>query len=155
VTRRQDPNVPTPTPTPHPPAREDLVAPREPRGRRGARYALAFLLGAAAAGHVARPEFFEAMVPGWMPGDPSLWNLASGAAEGVAALLLLRRSTSRLGGLLALLTLLAVFPANIDAALRDGTPGLSGFAGTREAAWLRLPFQLPPLWAAWSVWRRP
>jgi uncharacterized membrane protein len=152
-----------PTSTPDPPrprAAEDPGAsdgpPRvpEPRGRRVARYALALLLGAAAVGHVARPAFFEGLVPGWMPGDPSVWNLASGAAEGVAALLLLRRSTSRLGGLLAFLTLLAVFPANLDAAVRDGTPGLTGFAGTREAAWLRLPIQLPPLWAAWWVWRR-
>jgi uncharacterized membrane protein len=146
--------VTTPTVTPHPPTRGDLAASREPRGQRVARYALALLLGAAAVGHVARPAFFEGLVPGWMPGDPSVWNLASGAAEGVAALLLLRRSTSRLGGLLAFLTLLAVFPANLDAALRDGTPGLTGFAGTREAAWLRLPLQLPPLWAAWWVWRR-
>lgn len=129
--------------------------PTEPWTRRAARYALAALLGVAAVGHVVRPGLFEGMVPPWVPGDPSFWNLSSGAAEAVAAGLLLRRSTSRLGGLLALLTLLAVFPANIDAALRDGTPGLSGFAGTREAAWLRLPFQVPPLAAAWWVWRRP
>jgi uncharacterized membrane protein len=127
----------------------------EPTGRRVARVALALLLGAAAIGHVARPALFEGMVPAWVPGDPTFWNLASGAAEAVAAVLLLRRSTSRLGGLLALLTLLAVYPANVAAALGDGTPGLSGFAGTQEAAWLRLPFQLPPLVAAWWVWRRP
>jgi uncharacterized membrane protein len=126
----------------------------ETTGRRVARYGLAGLLGTAAVGHVLQPAFFEGLVPPWIPGDPTVWNLGSGALEATAAVLLARRSTSRLGGALALVTLLAVFPANLDAALREGTPGLSGFAGTRQAAWLRLPLQLPPLWVAWWLWRR-
>lgn len=107
-----------------------------------------------AALHVARPAPFEAMVPRWVPGRPRAWNLGSAFAEGGAAVALARRSTSRIGGWLAFATMLAVYPANVQAALEDGTPGIRGWAGTRQAAWLRLPLQLPLLWAALVVARR-
>lgn len=126
----------------------------EPRGRRASRYALATLLGGAAVGHLVQPRFFEALVPDWVPGDPRFWNLSSGAAEATAAVLLTRRSTSRLGGALALATLLVVYPANVQAAIGDGTPGVPGWGGTKQAAIARLPLQAPPVWAAWRLWRR-
>jgi uncharacterized membrane protein len=125
----------------------------EARGRRAGRLGLALLLGGAAVGHVVQSRAFEAMVPTWVPGSPRFWNLTSGAAEAGAAALLVRRRTSRLGGAVAFGTLLAVYPANVQAALDDGTPGLPGWAGSRQAAVLRLPLQLPPLVAAWRVWR--
>lgn len=118
------------------------------RRHRLERGSLAVLLAGAAVMHVRAPRFFEGLVPAWVPGTPRAWNLASGAAEAAAAALLLPERTRRAGGALAAVTLVGVFPANVQAALDGGTPGLRGFAGSAAAAWLRLPLQLPPVWVA-------
>ncbi len=117
------------------------------------RTGLVGLLGGAAALHVTQPRVFKAMVPEWAPGNAGVYNLASAAVEATAATLLVREPTARAGGALAFATLLAVYPANVTAALGDGTPGIPGWAGSRTAAWLRLPLQAPPLWAAWRLAR--
>lgn len=112
------------------------------------RGALIALLGGVAVLHVLMPRFFERLVPSWVPGSPRFWNLASGAAEGVSAALLAVPRTRRIGGAAAAATLLAVYPANVQAAVSGGTPGVPGWAGSATAAWLRLPLQLPPLLVA-------
>lgn len=121
------------------------------RGRLWRRTALGVLLAAAAVGHVRNPAFFEGLVPSWLPGDPAVYNLTSGAAEAAAAVLLLHPRTTRAGGGLAFMTLATVWVANIDAALSGGTPGLPGWFGGPTAAWVRLPLQLPLLWWAWQL----
>lgn len=125
----------------------------ETTGQRAARWGLAGLLGGAAVAHVIAPRFFEGLVPSWVPGSRRAWNLGSGAVELAAAGLLLPRRTRRLGGAVAFTTLLGVYPANVQAVVDGGTPGVPGWGGTRQAAVLRLPLQLPPLWAAWRIAR--
>ena len=112
---------------------------------------------AAGVGHFTRPQFFEAVVPDWIP-DKKMANQVSGAAEIALGLAMIPRATRRPAawGLVGLLA--AVFPANIDMAVNnvelrptdDGgierVPG--GVSDARN--WVRLPFQF--LFAAW-VWR--
>ena len=123
--------------------------------RKGLRYGLAGLLGGMAVLHVVQHEPFEAMIPDWLPGEPGAWNLVATVAEGGSAALLSRRRTARAGGLAAAATFLAVWVANIEQArLGHGVaPGAEGFLGTNAAAWLRLPLQLPLVWASLRVAR--
>jgi uncharacterized membrane protein len=125
----------------------------EDRRRRRTRYGLAGLLGGAAAVHVLVPRPFEAMVPRWLPGPRSVWNLGSAAAEGVSAALLLFRRTSRPGGALAAATLTIVFVANVQSVVDGGMRALPGWLATRQAAILRLPLQVPLVWWSWRLTR--
>jgi uncharacterized membrane protein len=105
--------------------------------------------------HLAVPRPFDAIIPRALPAASRRpLTYASGAAELVCGALLLVPRTRRLGGWLTAALLLAVWPANVDAALRGGYPGLSGFAGSAAAAWLRVPLQLPLLWVALRTARR-
>lgn len=126
----------------------------ETTGQRRSRYALAGGLATMTVLHLVRPRAFETMIPGWLPGDPTLWNLAATAAEGTSALLLARRETAALGGKVAFATFLAVWTANIQAAVDGGYRGVPGWLGSPEAAWLRVPLQLPLLWWSARIARR-
>ena len=109
---------------------------------------LAALLGTAGALHFAKPEFVDAIVPDWMPGEKRTTTFVSGAVEiGVAALIAIPR-TRRLGGQLAALTFAAVFPANIQAALDGGMTQVPPPLNSAAAAWARLPLQIPLI--AWA-----
>ncbi|MGI9601129.1 MAG: DoxX family protein [Acidimicrobiales bacterium] len=118
---------------------------------------VAAFFGGAGIGHFVRPQFFEAVVPDWVP-DKQLANRVSGAAEIALAVGMIPRATRRPAawGLLGLLA--AVFPANIDMALNDVDirPTDDGdmervVGGVTDARnWIRLPFQF--VFAAW-VWR--
>lgn len=123
----------------------------EDRHRRRTRLGLASLLGGAAVLHVAAPTPFERMVPRWLPGPRSAWNLGSAAAEAASAALLASRRTSRLGGMAATSTFTVVFVANVQAVVDGGMRGLPGWWATREAALLRLPLQLPLIWWSWRL----
>ena len=123
----------------------------ERRAQRAARVGLAAFLGGMTVLHLTRPRAFEAMVPRWLPGSRRTWNLAATVAEGTSAVLLARRRTARAGGLAAFATMLGVYPANVEAVRLGGYPGLPGALGTRQAAVVRLPLQLPLLWWAWRV----
>ena len=126
----------------------------ETTGQRRARYALAGGLAAMTVLHLARPRLFEAMIPDWLPGDATPWNLAATAAEGTSAALLARRETAALGGKLAFAPFLGVWIANIQAAVDGGYRGAPGWLGSPEAAWLRVPLQLPLLWWTARIARR-
>lgn len=93
------------------------------------------------------------MVPRWLPGPRSSWNLGSAAAEAVSAALLTSRRTSRLGGMAAGSTFTVVFVANVQAVVDGGMRGLPGWLATREAALLRLPLQVPLVWWSWRLAR--
>ena len=114
---------------------------------------LAVVLGAMGVLHVVRPRPFEALIPRWLPGPPGAWNRAVAVAELSSAVLLVQRRTARAGGWAALGTIAGVWVANIQAAVDGGTRGVPGWLGSRQAAWLRVPLQLPLLWWAYRCAR--
>ena len=81
---------------------------------------LVLVLGGAGVAHFANPGFFDPLVPDWMPGSKRLTTYVSGVVEIAAALLVAVPRTRRLGGWVALATFIAVYPANIQAALDGG-----------------------------------
>jgi uncharacterized membrane protein len=101
--------------------------------------------------HFAQPQFFDDIVPEWMPGDPRTTTYASGVVEIAAGVMIAVPRTRRAGALLALATFVGVYPANVAGALQGGYPNVAGFGGTAAAAWLRLPLQIPMIWWAWKV----
>lgn len=102
--------------------------------------------------HVAVPKPFEAIIPKALGHQREL-NLLAAAAEASAGALLLSPSprARKAGGLLAAATMVGVFPANIDMALKAGAP-TSAYA---TVAWLRLPLQIPLIAWAWRHARGP
>jgi len=114
---------------------------------------LAALLGSAGLMHFVKPDFFDPIVPRWMPGAPRTTTYVSGAVELAAAALVVPTATRRLGGLVAALTLLGVYPANVQAALDGGMKGAAPPFDSALAAWLRLPLQLPMIALALRVRR--
>ncbi len=112
------------------------------------RYALAALMGGSGVLHFALPNPYESIVPGWIGHERAVVH-ASGLVELACAGLLANRSTRRSGAWLTLLTLVGVYPANIQMALDAGVPGdVAGWA-----AWLRLPLQFPLFAWAWRLTR--
>lgn len=126
----------------------------EPTAHRRSRLVLAGGLAAMTVFHLARPRVFEHMIPDWLPGDPGMWNLAATVAEGTSAILLAREETAAWGGRLAFATFLGVWVANLQAAVDGGYRSAPGWLSTPEAAWLRVPLQLPLLWWAGRIARR-
>jgi uncharacterized membrane protein len=102
--------------------------------------------------HVVVPKPFEAIVPDAL-GHAKGLNLLAAAAEAGSGALLLSPSAAgrRLGGLLATATIVGVYPANIDMALKAGRPTNPYAIGT----WLRLPLQFPMIRWAWRHARGP
>ena len=97
--------------------------------------------------HFTDPEFFEHIVPPYLPA-PELLVWISGAAEiaGGVGLLVPRLRRAAGWGLLALLV--AVFPANVHMAVNEVMP-ISGDVPV-WTLWARLPFQV--VFAAWIAW---
>lgn len=121
---------------------------REATRDRALRLGLAAFLGAMTVLHLVEAETFEAMVPTWLPGSPTSWNLLATTGEGASAALLASRRTARAGGYLAAATFVGVFLANVEAARIGGYPMATGWLGTRTVAVARLPLQIPlVLWA--------
>lgn len=100
--------------------------------------------------HFVAPAPFEKLVPRVL-GRPRTWVYVSGVAELAAGILTLVPRTRRTGALLALGTILAVYPANWQMALDAGFPPKTAKAW---GAWIRLPMQLPMLRQAWQVAQR-
>ena len=115
--------------------------------RRRAR-ALALFLGSAGVLHFVQPEFFDPIVPPWMPGKARTTTYVSGVAELASAALVACPRTRRFGGRVAMATFIGVFPANIDVAVRGGMKWAPPPMDTAAAAWLRLPLQFPLI--AWA-----
>jgi uncharacterized membrane protein len=118
----------------------------------GPSYVLAAILIAAGVGHFVAPEPFRRIVPRWLGHAPFL-VAASGVAELATGGLVLVPRTRRLGGALAAVLFVTVFPANIQMALDGGMPDLQAPLNSAMAAWLRLPLQIPLVLLAVAVGR--
>jgi len=114
--------------------------------RKGTKTALglAALLAVAGIAHFTRPKLFDVIVPRVLPGRSRNYTYASGAAELAISGLVANPGTRRLGGGLAALLFVAVFPANIQMAIDWRKASVV----KRLIAYGRLPFQIPlVLWA--------
>ena len=97
---------------------------------------LALFFMTAGALHFLRPEMYEEIMPAYVPAHREL-VFASGAAEIAGALLVVFPRTRRIGGLWLAVTLVAVFPANVDMALHPAR-----YASIPAGLlWARLPLQ--------------
>ncbi len=99
-------------------------------------YLLAGLLAGAGVTHLVRPEFFDGLVPPFLPGSQRTWTYGSGVAELAVATVVALPRTRRRGGLAAALLFVAVFPGNVYSVVEPGDI-------PRWAAIARLPLQVP------------
>ncbi len=121
------------------------LAVAETTGQKLSRFGLAAFMIGAGVTHFVNPEFYDDIVPEWMPFPARTVTYASGAAEMAVGSLLLSRRTAKLGAWSTLLLLVGVYPANVQMAVDTGVPtDPEGWA-----IWARLPLQLPMF--AWAV----
>lgn len=113
------------------------IKPVRPYGR----WLLAAFFIAAGANHFANPTPYLSMMPAYLPAPAALIQI-SGVAEVLGGLGVLYSGTRVLAGWGLILLLIAVFPANLNAALH----GWSGVSLSPWILWLRLPFQLLFIW---------
>ncbi|SMD16338.1 DoxX family protein [Kibdelosporangium aridum] len=104
---------------------------------------LAAMLGTMGTLHFLVPRPFDRIIPRALPGNARTWTYVSGAGELGTALLIAIPKTRRLGGLLAALLFVAVFPGNVQMALDAKT------TPSRVVAFARLPLQWPLV--AWAL----
>jgi len=118
---------------------------RSPKVRRIARLILAALYLAAGVFHLATPEPFLLITPGWVP-FPREVILVTGLLEIAGAAGLVSRRLRRAAGIALALYAVLVFPANIKHAV-EGVPG-----GALQLGWWyhlpRLAFQPVLVWWA-------
>lgn len=97
--------------------------------------------------HFVDPQFFDDIVPPWLPPSERFWTYASGVVELVVGPLLLVRRTRRVGALAAIALFIAVYPGNLymtwDWRDRPATEQLVSYG--------RLPLQFVLIWLAWRV----
>ncbi|MEY4418429.1 MAG: hypothetical protein RIQ88_867 [Actinomycetota bacterium] len=92
--------------------------------------------------HLVNPQAFMWLMPPWLP-EQTLLIYVSGVLELVCAVGLLLKQ--RWAGWLSALVLLGIWPANIWFAFDSVS---SENMGLIIAAWLRLPLQIPLIWAS-------
>jgi uncharacterized membrane protein len=109
--------------------------------------ALAGLLAASGTVHLVRPQTFDPIIPGWLPGPRRTWTVGSGLAELACAAALLHPASRRVGGYASTALFAVVFPANVQMLLDARTPR------QRAVLTARLPLQVPLIVWAWRVAR--
>ena len=94
--------------------------------------------------HFAGPEFFNDIVPPWLPPSERFWTYISGLAEIAVGIAVLMPKYRRIGGWAAFVLFVAVYPANLYMVWdwRDRT------AAEQVVSWVRLPFQFVFIWIA-------
>ena len=97
--------------------------------------------------HFTNPDFFNEIVPPWLPPSEAFWTYLSGVAEIVVAVLLFGRSTRRAGAIASVWLLIAVYPANIYMVWdwRDRS------VAAQIVSYVRLPFQFFFVWVALRI----
>ena len=118
--------------------------------RRFSPNALAALFAVSGLLHLVRPSSFDGLIPPFLPAPGAIIAI-SGVAELACAIGLARRAPW--AGPASAALLIAVFPGNVWFALATSAEPAS--AGWLVAgAWLRLPLQVPLVWAALQSGRR-
>jgi uncharacterized membrane protein len=99
--------------------------------------------------HFVNPQFFNDIVPPWLPPNKAFWTYISGVAEIVIALMLFRSSTRRIGAYWAVALFVAVYPANLYMTWDWRDRAVS----EQFVSYARLPFQFLFIWVAVQVAR--
>src|SRR5437762_14197265 len=120
-----------------------------PRLKTLLKWPLAALFIVSGVGHFTQSAAYLRLLPPALPYLPALVYV-SGVIEGGLGVLLLVPRTQRFAAWALIPTLLAIFPANIYAALTAGTPQEAMPGVPVWAAWLRLPLQFVLI--AWAYW---
>lgn len=111
--------------------------------------AVALGIGITAAGvmHFVSPDFFDAIVPPWLPPSERFWTYVSGVAELIVGLMLFVPRWRRRGAIALIVLLVAVYPANIYMTWdwRDRS------VSEQVVSWARLPLQFVLIALARSV----
>jgi uncharacterized membrane protein len=105
------------------------------------------LFVAAGANHFLMPKPYLSMMPSYLPAHAALVQI-SGVAEILGGLGVLFASTRRLSAWGLILLLVAVFPANLNAAFH-GWPGVSV---SGWVLWFRLPLQAVFIWWVYRIY---
>lgn len=110
-------------------------------------YAIGVFVSLAGVMHFVNPDFFNEIVPPWLPPSESFWTYLSGIAELIVGPMVLWPRTRRIGAVAAIVLFVAVYPANIYMVWdwRDRA------ASEQIVSWLRLPFQFLFIWCANEV----
>ena len=97
--------------------------------------------------HFVNPDFFDAIVPPWLPLSERFWTYISGLAEIPVGIAVLVPKYRRIGGWAAFALFIAVYPANLYMVWdwRDRT------TAEQVVSWVRLPFQFLFFWVALQV----
>jgi uncharacterized membrane protein len=96
--------------------------------------------------HFVKPRSYEWIMPPYVPRQREVVYV-SGVAEIAGGLATMHPATRRAGSAWSILTLIAVFPANLHMALQP-EKFEKGVPGGRTALYIRLPVQL--LFIAWA-----
>jgi uncharacterized membrane protein len=118
------------------------------RTRRAFQWLLAAFFFVSGILHFARTDFYLRLMPPYVPAHRELVYLSGVIESGLGVLLLIPRYT-RLAAWGLIATLIAIFPANLHAALTAGTPE-AAMPGAPLWHWLRLPLQA--VFIAWAYW---
>ncbi len=119
-----------------------VAAPRMDNGRRG-RISLALLFLFTGLGHFVNPQPMADMLPAWVPARVPIIYV-TGLLELAGAIGLVVPRYSRLAGICLLAFLVAVFPANVFAAVNHVAMG--GHEMGPAYLLVRGPFQLALMW---------
>ncbi len=115
----------------------------------GRALALTGLLLTSGVTHLVRPQVFDPLIPGVLPGTARTWTYGSGVAELFVATVVALPATRRLGGTAAAALFVAVFPGNVTMAVDAFRHRQS--VRRRVASLIRLPLQAPLILWAWRV----
>ena len=110
---------------------------------------ISFLL--AGINHFINPAFYWALIPAYLP-YPKFLNNVAGAAEILAAMLLLYKPTQKFGAYLIIVLLVLFIPTHIYMIQKSGCMGAL-LCAPAWVAWVRL-FPLQFIFIYWAWWVR-